>query len=78
MSASLQEIDEFANFAKKKLDTKPDGLSLEECMRLWRAQTGRQESLRGLLQSQQEDEAGLSQPLAEAFGDVRRQLGIVR
>ena len=77
MSASLQELDEFTVFVRKRLDAAQANLSLEECVRMWREQQDQQESVRGILQSAKEDEAGLSQPLTEAFDEVRRQLGIV-
>ena len=78
MPASLQEIDEFADFAKQSLDSGFASLSLEDCVRLWREQQDKQESVRSILQSLEEDDVGLSQPLSEAFDDVRRQLGIAR
>ena len=77
MPASLQELDEFTDFIRQRLDVEQASLSLEDCVRLWREQQDQQESVRGILQSAKEDEAGLSQPLTEAFDEVRRQLGIV-
>lgn len=78
MPASLQEIDEFADFARQQFDSEHAALSAEDCVCLWRARQEQQESVNGLLQSLREDEAGLSMPLAKAFDDVRRQLGILR
>lgn len=78
MPASLQEIDEFANFAKQSLGSGFASLSLEDCVRLWREQQGKRESVLNILESLDEDDAGLSQPLTEAFDDVRRHLGIAR
>ncbi len=77
MAARLQELDQFTNFARHQLVADGPDLSLEECVRLWRHEQERQESVRGILQSENEDEAGLCQPIAEAFDAVRRQLGIV-
>lgn len=78
MPASPQEIDEFADFAKQSLGSGFEPLSLEDCVRLWRQQQDKRESARSIMESLDEDDAGLSQPLSEAFDDVRRQLGIAR
>ena len=78
MPASIQELDAFTDFVRRQLDAEQVTLSLEDCVRLWREQQEKRASINAILQSMKEDDAGLSQPLAEAFDDVRRQLGIVR
>lgn len=77
MSPSLQELDQFTDFARHQLVADHPDLSLEECVRLWRNEQVRQASIRAILQSAHEDEAGLCQPIDEAFDAVRRQLGTV-
>ncbi len=78
MSIALQELESFRNFAQQKLSEVESNLSLEDCVRLWRQQTERDATLDDIQQGQADLEAGLAQPLAEAFDDVRRQLGIAR
>ena len=78
MSSTLQELESFTHFAQQKLSVNESTLSLEECVRLWRQQTERQATLGDIQQGQADLAAGLAQPLAEAVGDVRRQLGLVR
>lgn len=77
MPISLQEIDEFTDFTKQSVGSGFESLSLEDCVRLWHQQQDKRESVRNILESLNEDYVGLSQPLSEAFDDVRRQLGIV-
>jgi hypothetical protein len=78
MSIALQELESFTHFAQEKLSEGESNLSLEDCVRLWRQQTERDSTLDDIRQGQTDLEAGLAQPLAEAFDDVRRQLGLVR
>lgn len=78
MSSTLQELESFTQFARQRLVANESGLSLEDCVRVWRQQTEQQAVLDDLRQGQADVEAGRAQPLAAAFDDVRRQLGIVR
>lgn len=78
MSVALQELERFTHFAQQKLGEGESRLSLEDCVRLWRQQTERDATLDDIQQGQADLEAGLAQPLAAAFDDVRRQLGLVR
>ena len=78
MSVALQELEHFTHFAQQKLSANETHLSLEDCVRLWRQQTERDATLDDLRQGRADLEAGLAQPLAAAFDDVRRQLGLVR
>lgn len=78
MSNALQELESFTRFAQEKLSTAGSSWSLEECVRQWREQTQRQEALADIQQGQADYSAALGQPIAEAFDEVRRQLGLVR
>lgn len=78
MSTTLQELASFTHFAQQKLSEGEAELSLEECVRLWRLQTERQATLEDIQQGRADLAAGLAQPLADAFNDVRRQLGLLR
>lgn len=78
MSVALQELENFTHFAQQKLGTSESSLSLEDCVRLWRQQTERNATIDDIQHGRADLESGLAQPLAEAFDDVRRQLGFVR
>ena len=78
MSVALQELESFTSFIQQKLSRDESNLSLEDCVRLWRQQTERDALLDDIRQGQADLAAGLAQPLAAAFDDVRRQLGLVR
>lgn len=78
-SAALErqaELEEFNQFTNRILDVVREPLSLEEYLRLWREQHERQATTASIERSSIEDDAGLSQPLGEAFNHVRSQLGI--
>jgi hypothetical protein len=77
MSTTLQELESFTHFAQQRLGAAESDLSLEDCVRLWRQRTEHQALLNDLRQGQADLEAGLVQPLAAAFDDVRQQLGLV-
>ena len=77
MSIAIQELESFTNFVQQKLRGDELNLSLEDCVRLWRQQSERDATLDDIRQGQADLAAGLAQPLAEAFDDVRRQLGLV-
>ena len=72
MSAALQELESFTNFVQQKLRGDESNLPLEDCVRLWRRQSEREATLDDIQQGQADLAAGLAQPLAEAFDDVRR------
>lgn len=76
MSAAIQELESFTQFAQQKLSEAGSTLSLEDCVRLWRQQSERTAAIDDIRQGVLDLESGLSQPLASAFDDVRRQLGL--
>ena len=78
MSTTLQDLESFTHFAQQRLGANESNLSVEDCVRLWRQQTEQQSLLDDLQQGQADLKAGLAQPLAAAFDDVRQQLGLVR
>jgi hypothetical protein len=78
VSSTLQELESFTNFAHQKLSQGEANMSLEECVQLWRQETERQGLLEDIQQGKADLNAGLAQPMAEAFTDIRRQLGFVR
>ena len=78
MSAALEELQSFTSFAQRKLSESESTLTLEDCVRLWRQQRERDATLDDIQQGRADLEAGLAQPLAAAFDDIRRQLGLVQ
>ena len=72
MSVALQELESFTNFVQRKLSGDESNLPLEDCVRLWRQQSERDATLNDIQQGQADLAAGLAQPLAEAFDDMRR------
>ena len=75
MSVALQELESFTSFIQQKLSRDESNLSLEDCVRLWRQQTERDAVLDDIRQGQADLAAGLAQPLAAAFVDVRQAAG---
>ena len=78
MSVALQELETFTHFAQQKLSKSELNLSLEDCVRLWRQQAERDATVDDIRQGRADLDAGLAQPVSEAFDDVRRQLGLAR
>lgn len=73
---TLQQLDQFTRFARVKLSSNDESLSIEECLQLWRQQTEEDEAIADIEQSQLDFAAGRSMPVKDAFDDVRRRLGI--
>ncbi len=73
---TLQQLDQFTQFAQAKLCNDDDSLSIEECLRLWRQQTEEDETIADIEQSQRDFAAGRSMSVKDTFEDVRRRLGI--
>lgn len=75
MSASLKELESFSRFAAKKLRHGDELLSLEECLRQWRAECEHDELVASLEASLEDVNQGRVQSVEDSFADVRRQLG---
>ena len=74
--ARQTELEQFTDFTNRRLEATTEPPSLEEYLRLWRSYQEKQATIAGIEKSQIEDDAGLSQPLTEAFKHVRSHLGI--
>jgi hypothetical protein len=71
MPPTQAELDRFRHFAldlieKRELD------SLEECVDRWESQA----SLEAIRKAIEDSAAGRSQPVDEAFAEIRRELGL--
>ena len=74
MSMTQQEIENFAQFARQRLDQKSSALSLEECLRQWREEFEEAEAIDDIRQGMADHAAGLAEPLQRTFESLRRDL----
>ncbi len=70
------ELRDFVQFASRRVEGGDDRLSLEELVRQWRQDAEYNEAVADVRQGIIDDAQGKAQPLADAFVDVRRKLGI--
>ena len=75
MPATLEELTSFSQFASERLSLGESLLSLEECLRQWRADRESQEVVADIQQSLDDVANGRVKPVGQAFDDVRRRLG---
>ena len=75
MPATVEELERFSRFAAQRLQAGDESPSLEECLRQWRIEQEREATVADILEGHRDFEAGRTQPLDEAFDDVRRMLG---
>ena len=78
MSMTQQEIDNFAQFARQRLDQETSALSLEECLRQWREEIEEAEAINDVRQGMADHAAGLAEPLQRTFESLRRDLELRR
>ncbi len=74
MSMTQQEIENFAQFARQRLDQESSSLSLEECLRKWREEIEESEAIDDVRQGMADHAAGLAEPLQQTFESLRRDL----
>ena len=70
------ELRDFVQFASRRVEGGDNRLSLEELVRQWRLVTECAEAVADVKQGIIDDAQGKAQPLSNAFGDIRRKLGI--
>ena len=75
---ALQELDQFTRFAQAQLNDDDDALSLEDCLRLWRRQIEKEETIADIKQGLADLDAGHTVSVEEAFRDARRLIGITQ
>ena len=76
MPISKSELDDFIRFATGKLDSEEEPASLEELLTQWREQCEYAATVDDIRQGLDDINAGKGQSVADAFRDVRHQLGL--
>lgn len=75
MSLTTADVDDFRQFALELID-REDVTSLEECVRRWGDRREYNETVEAIREGLADAAAGRSQPVEEAFADIRRELGL--
>jgi hypothetical protein len=73
-----QELDSFHRFASEKCVVPPVDASLEDLLALWRQDCEYSETVEDVRQGLRDYDAGMGQALADAFQDVRDNLGFAK
>lgn len=71
---TLQELEQFTQFVGSKLRANKDGMTLEECLTLWRRQRQEDEATADVQQSVADCQAGRLRSLEDAFDSVQNRL----
>lgn len=74
MSTILDELEDFVEFAKQTATGRPDGPSLEECMRLWREEREVEETVAAVKRGEANFASGRCMSLAEAEQRLRNHV----
>lgn len=75
MATVIEEIDSFAEFVRRAANNEKVVPSLEECLRLWREERERAETIADIKASLAEIEAGNYTTIEEADRIIRSELG---
>lgn len=78
MPLTQQELDSFHRFATQKLNNGGAGLSLEECLDLWRLRQGRDESVAAIRQGIADADTGRTRSLADVEAALCDEFGFAR
>ena len=76
MPLTLNELDNFHRFAAGKLNNGAGELSLEECLRQWRAMREEDEAVADILEGLAQADAGMLRPFREVDAELRAKYGI--
>jgi hypothetical protein len=76
MSVTRQELASFHQFASEKLDHGGTDSTLEDLLRLWRQEQEYAKTVEDIREGIEDYAAGKAEPLAKAFRDIRRDLGL--
>ena len=71
------ELQEFVRFASRRVEQGADFSSVEELVKHWRQNSEYAEAIADVRQGILDEAACKSQPLSDAFAEVRHRLGIV-
>lgn len=78
MTFTQQCIDVFHRFARKKLSGIESAMTLEDCIRLWRAEREEAETIAAISRGEEDIEAGRYSTLEEVDAEIRRRLSRMR
>ena len=78
MPATRQELDSFHRFASEQFADRGAEASLEELLAIWRQDREYSETVEDVRQGVDDHDAGRGQSLADAFHDVRADLGLTK
>ena len=71
------QLNDFVEFASRRIETGSEVSSLEELFQQWRNDPEYSEAVDDVRQGIADVANGLAEPVAKVFSDIRRQLGIV-
>ena len=74
MATTLDELESFHRFAAGKLSNGGANLTLEDCLRLWRADCDEAETVELIKRGAADIEAGRHHTLGEVDAEIRRRL----
>ena len=75
MPATIEELNQCTSFAREKLIADADGLSLEDCLREWRAAREEGETIAAIQAGLDDVAAGRVKTIAKVDTEIRRQYG---
>ena len=70
------QFHDFVEFASRRIEGGVEANSLEELVEQWRNDPEYTAAVEDIRQGIADDAAGLGEPVAKVFTDIRRQLGI--
>ena len=76
MAVTEADIDAFRQFAKQQLGNADGDLSLQQILNAWEMRRESEETVEDIRRGISDIEAGEGKPVAQAFADVRRKLGM--
>ena len=76
MPVTKEELDHFHRFATEKLGSAEAVVSLQDLLDMWRREREYAATVNDIRQGLEDYGAGRAEPLAKAFTDIRRGLGL--
>lgn len=76
MAVTKEDLDNFHRFAVEKLGSAEASVSFQELLDMWRQEHEYAATVDDIRQGLRDYEAGKAEPLAKAFSDLRRDLGL--
>jgi len=75
MSTTIEEIERFAEFARRTAAGEDNGPTLEECLRMWREQQELEETVAAIKRGEEDFAAGRVMSVEDAGRRIRANLG---